>query len=137
MTKLCPVILAAAVLAGTARAANVTLASSTPVGSPITVAAGVASVPVNVFIFNDVGTDPPSGFMKAWQFDLRLVPDAGATGTLSLATPATGAVSPPSSYIFAAGVGITATNSGSGLTANDFDTASGGTQVPTANRNLM
>lgn len=60
---------------------------------------------------------------------------AGATGTLSFQTPASGTPLAPSNYVFGAnGLGIVAINSGSTLSANDsFDPAAGlGVAIPSA-----
>jgi len=139
MKRLLFAVLAAAALAPAARAA-VSLATTTPTNSPISVNAGQTSVPVNVFIFSDTTTDR----MQAWQVHLVIAPDGGATGTLSFATPATANPSPaPASYIFgnpSTGVGIEVmnTNMGTDLRADDFDNPPGANvAVPMANRNLL
>src|SRR5207248_5566690 len=89
------------------------------------------SAPVNVFATNDNSPDAAANFMRAWQVSLTIVPDAGATGTLTFNTPATGTPPNPSNYVFGAnGLGIAVVNSGTGLTANDLNTLAAGTPVP-------
>ena len=63
----------------------------------------------------------PSDVMSAWNFHLEILPDPGATGTLTFQDPATGTPPNPANYIFGGnGIGIAATNGGNQLTANDF-----------------
>ena len=88
-------------------------------------------------ILNDVNPDPAASFMTAWQFRLSIAGDAGATGTLTFNQPTTSTPPNPSGpppYIFASGLGISATKSGGNtiLDANDFDSNNAGTQVPTS-----
>ena len=138
MTKSLTAALALALLAGPARADQLTLGSSAPVGNPIMFDAGTVSVPFIVFTTNNVNPDAPANFMTAWQFNLVIVPGTGATGTVTFNTPATGTPAPPPNYVFGAnGVGISATNSGAMLSANDFHTAATGSQVPVAGANLL
>jgi len=64
--------------------------------------------------------------LVAWQFGIQVAQMTGATGTLVFNDPATGLPSNPPGYIFGNGVGISVTNTGNALTANDID-LSGGT----------
>lgn len=64
--------------------------------------------------------------MLSWQFRLQIAALNGATGTLTFNDPVTGTPPNPTGYIFSSGVGIAATNTGSELTANDFDPLDGG-----------
>lgn len=130
--RLCAALAAVmvAVLSVTAAADVMTLGSNNPPGSPLVVAPGSTTGSLFVNVTNNVGSDPPADFMTAWQFRLVLIPDAGATGTLSFNAPATGTAPNPPSYVFgSSGSGISVTTTASQLDANDIHTG-GGVQVP-------
>jgi hypothetical protein len=94
------------------------LVTSNPPGTPLTMSAGTTSAPMLVSVVSD---NPPSDVMSAWNFLLKILPDAGATGTLTFQDPATGTPPNPPNYIFGGnGLGIAATNGGSQLSVNDF-----------------
>jgi hypothetical protein len=105
-------------LLGGAARADLSLNTSSPPGTPLGMSAGTTSGPMVVTVVSD---NPPNDVMAAWQFQLEIVPEAGATGTLTFQDPATGPAANPSNYIFGSnGFGISVTNSGSELSANDF-----------------
>ncbi len=115
------------VLAASARA-DVTLGTTNPPGTPLIMSAGTTSGPMLVDIVSD---NPPNDVMAAWAFELKIVPDAGTSGTLTFEDPATGTPPNPPDYIFGSdGLGISATNGGSTLSANDFYNPSFGSGVP-------
>jgi hypothetical protein len=67
-------------------------------------------------VVNVVSDNAPNDIMSAWNITLAVVPDAGASGTLTFRDPASGVVANPLNYIFGGdGLGIVATNSGSTL----------------------
>jgi len=114
-------------LAGSARA-GVVVGTSNPPGMPLTMSAGTTSGPMLVNVVSD---NPPNDVMAAWHFQLMIIPDAGAGGTLTFQDPATGTPPNPTNYIFGSnGLGISITNSGSQLSANDFFNPSFGTGAP-------
>src|SRR5262245_11068693 len=100
MKRLAALALAACLIAPAARADQLTLGTSSPPASPITMTAGTVSAPVNVFVTNNTGADLPANFMTAWQFNLTIVPDPGAIGSLTFSTPATGTAPNPPNYVF-------------------------------------
>jgi hypothetical protein len=101
----------------TAARADLILGSSNPTGNPLDVAAGATSGPFFVNVSSSTGSD----VMAAWQFNLVIVAEAGATGTLAFQNPATGTPANPTNYVFGSnGLGIVATNGGGTLSANDF-----------------
>ena len=112
--------------------ADVALGTNFSPGSPLSMAANSVSGPM---LLNVVSNNALKDVMSAWNVQLQIVADAGTGGTLTFQTPATGTPTPPANYIFGSnGLGISATNSGSQLTANDFfDPGVGpGVAVPTA-----
>jgi hypothetical protein len=115
-------------LAGGARA-GVILDTSNPPGTPLTMSAGATSGLMSVSVLSN---NPPNDIMAGWQFDLVIVPNGGATGTLTFQSPATGTPADPPNYIFGSnGLGIVDTNNGTTLTANDlFAGAGSGATVP-------
>jgi hypothetical protein len=91
--------------------------------------AGTTSGPMLVTVTSD---DPLNDVMAGWQFVLTIAPET-ASGTLVFQDPSTGIAPAPSNYIFgASGLGITVTNMGSNLAANDFFDPSVGPGVPGA-----
>ncbi len=117
MKKLILSIAFLSLLAGSARAGLV-LSTSNPPGTPLTMSAGTTSGPMLVNVVSD---NPPNDVMAAWNFKLEIIPDAGASGTLTFQDPATGTPPIPPNYVFGSnGLGIAATNGGSTLSANDF-----------------
>jgi PEP-CTERM motif len=111
--------------------AGVVLGTSNPPGSPLTMSAGTTS---GLMFVNVVSDNPPNDIMSAWGFELKIIPDAGATGTLTFQDPSTSTPANPPSYIFGGdGLGISATNGGDTLSANDFYVGTGsGSVVPGA-----
>jgi hypothetical protein len=104
-------------LAGSSRA-GVVLSTSNPPGTPLTMSAGTTSGPMLV---NVVSGNPSNDVMAAWNFQLEIIPESGASGTLTFQDPATGTPPIPLNYIFGSnGLGIAVTNGGSTLSANDF-----------------
>jgi hypothetical protein len=96
--------------------AGVMLGTTNPPGSPLVMPGGTTSGPMFVTVVSD-----NNDVMQGWQFSLRIVPDGGATGTLTFNNPPTGPAPNPPNYVFDShGVGITSTNSGNQLDlAND------------------
>ena len=98
--------------------AGVTLSTSNPPGTPLSMEANSTSGLMFVTVTSD---NPPNDIMAAWNFQLMIVADSGATGTLMFQDPATMFPLDPSNYIFGSnGYGIMATNLGTQLSANDF-----------------
>jgi hypothetical protein len=124
--------------ASDAHANQLSLTSSNPSGSPLGVpqnSAATASMLLRVFADTNPASPTQADRMKAWQLQVQIIPDAGATGTVTFNT----AAAPPSGYVFAAGAGVV-TQKLSGdtiLRANDFDNAAAGTVVPVAGANLL
>ena len=114
-------------LTGSARA-GIVLSTSNPPGAPLTMSAGTTSGPMLVNVVSD---NPPNDVMSAWNLQLQIIPDSGASGTLTFQDPSTGVAPVPSNYIFGSnGLGIAATNGGSTLNANDFFDPAVGLGVP-------
>jgi len=127
MKKLFLSIALLSLLVGSARA-GVVLGTSNPPGTPLIMSAGTTS---GTMLVNVVSDNPPNDIMAAWNFTLEIIPNAGATGTLTFQDPATGTPPNPPNYIFGSnGLGIAATNGGSLLSANDFFNPSVGSGVP-------
>jgi PEP-CTERM motif len=123
-------------LAGGAQA-GIALRTSDPAGTPLIMGAGTTS---GTMFVNIAGDNPPSDVMSGWNITLTVVPDAGTHGTLVFQDPATGTASNPPNYIFGAdGIGISATNGASTLSASDFLVGAGpGVAVPgTPGANLL
>lgn len=98
--------------------AGVALGTTNPPGTPLTMSSGTTSGLMYVNVLSD---NPPNDVMAAWQVQIKIDPLAGAVGTLTFQDPATGQAPNPSNYIFGSNdVGITATNGGGTLSANDF-----------------
>jgi hypothetical protein len=115
-------------LLGGASRAGLTLFTSNPPGTPLDMSAGTTSGPMLASVVSD---NPPNDIMAAWQFALTILPESGARGTLMFQDPATGTPPNPPDYIFGSnGLGISATNGGNTLTANDFFNPSAGAGVP-------
>ncbi len=103
--------------------AGVVLSTGNPPGSPLIMGAGTTSGPMLVDVASD---NAPNDIMSAWQVTLQIVPEAGATGTLTFQDPATATPPNPPGYIFGDnGMGIWAANMGSTLNANDFFNGAG------------
>jgi PEP-CTERM motif len=106
-----------ALVAGNTRGALV-LSTSNPAGTPLMMSAGTTS---GTMLVNVVSDNPPNDIMAAWNLQLEIVPNSGATGSLMFQDPATGTPPNPPNYIFDVnGLGIAVTNGGSTLSANDF-----------------
>ena len=109
--------------------AGVILGTSNPADTPLMMNPGMTS---GLMLVNVVSDNFPKDVMAAWNFRLEINPESGATGMLTFQDPATGTPANPSNYIFGGdGFGISATNTGSVLSANDFYTGSeAGVPVP-------
>ncbi len=106
-----------ALLTGSSRA-GVVLSTSNPLGMPLDMSAGTTSGSMFVTVSSD---NPPNDVMSAWYFQLVIMPESGATGTLTFQDPAVMFPPDPTNYIFGSdGYGIMATNGGTQLGANDF-----------------
>ncbi len=118
--------------------ADVMLVDSNPPGTPLIMSAGTTSGPMLISVVSD---NFPADLMAAWSFKLQILPDAGATGTLTFQDPSTGTPANPSNYIFDGnGLGIAAVNGANTLSANDFydPTIGPGATVPgTPGANLL
>jgi hypothetical protein len=129
MKKLILSLVLCCLLSDSLRAA-VTLGTSDPPGTPLAMNSGTTSGAMYVTVSSD---NPPNDVMAAWNFEVEIMAEPGATGTLSFQDPVSGTPANPPNYIFGAdGLGIAATNSGNLLSANDFfNPADGlGTPVP-------
>ncbi len=110
-------------LATNARA-GVILATS---NDPLTQTAGDLNMTTNpsaAMYVNVTSNNVPNDIMGAWFVNLQIAPIAGS-GSLTFQDPATGSPVNPPNYIFGNGalannVGITVTNGGTTLSANDF-----------------
>jgi PEP-CTERM motif len=108
--------------------AGIVLSTSNPPGTPLTMAAGTTSGPMLVDV---VSNNPPNDVVTAWNLGLEIVGDPGSSGTLTFQQPASGTPANPSNYLFGSdGLGISVTNSGSKLTANDFFNPNFGSGAP-------
>ena len=67
--------------------AGIVLGTSNPAGMPLITDAGTTSGPMFVNVVSD---NPPNDIMSGWNFTLKIVPRAGASGTLTFQDPATG-----------------------------------------------
>ena len=111
-------------------AANLTLLSDAPVGSPLVITPLDAGASLLLSVTNDTIADPPGEFLTAWQLRLEIVADAGATGTVDF-----NAATKPTGYLLdeVGHNGPIVTSSGDRLFAQDFNIPdSGGVQVPNA-----
>ena len=125
MKKLALTIAFLGVLPAGLQAGEVTLATSNPPGTPLTMTPGTTSGAMFVDVFSN--NPPNTDAMAAWSFQVEIVAQPGATGTLTFQDPATGTPSNPPNYVFGAnGLGIAATNTGTVLSANDFFNPSAG-----------
>lgn len=84
------------------------------------------SAPMYVNVTSD---NAPNDIMSAWFVQLQIAPITGS-GTLTFQDPATGTPANPPNYIFGNGAlatnaGISATNGGTTLSANDFTFSTG------------
>jgi hypothetical protein len=123
-------------LAGSARA-GVVLGTSNPSGSPLIMSAGTTSGPM---FANVIGNNPPNDIMSGWNITLQIMPESGASGTLTFQDPPTGTPANPLNYIFGSdGIGIAVMNGGNMLSASDFFIGAGdGSVVPgTPGANLL
>jgi hypothetical protein len=126
MKRLLTSLVLLAVLAGGAQA-GIVLGTSNPAGTPLDMSAGSTS---GLMFVNIVSDNPPNDVMSGWNITLTIVPDASTRGTLAFQDPATGTASNPQNYIFGAdGFGLSATNGGSTLSANDFFSVGAGLGV--------
>jgi hypothetical protein len=115
--------LALSLVASSAKA-DFMLGTSNPPGTPLTMSAGSTSGSMSVNV-SGTGIDP----LIAWQFNLVIVAEGSASGTLTFQDPGppgtqNGTATNPANYIFGSnGDGIDYSNSGNQLSANDFDLA--------------
>lgn len=123
----------AASLGCVASAANLTLATTSPIGSPTEFFSGGVSPPIGIAIVNDAIPDATEDYLTGWQLALRIVPQPGATGSVEFASPVGPTAAEPPNYVLdGINFGISATNSGDELLAFDFNfPASGGVEVST------
>jgi PEP-CTERM motif len=124
-------------LAGGGRA-GVMLGTSNPPATPLTMTVGTTSGPMFV---NVVSNNAPNDIMAAWQFGLEIVPNAGATGTLTFQDPPTGMAPNPPNYIFGSnglGIAVPSNTGSSSDPVNDFYSVIGsGVVVPATFSNLL
>src|SRR5271157_2569510 len=119
MKKLFLSVALVGLICGSSRA-DLTLFTSNPPGTPLIMSAGTTSAPMLVSV---VSGNPSNDIMAAWNFHLEILPDTGATGTLTFQDPTTTTTpaNPPNNYIFGGnGLGIAVTNIGNLLSANEF-----------------
>ena len=127
MKKLISRFAVLALLTGSAQA-DVVLSASNPPGTPLTMSPGSTSGTMLVSVVSD---NPPNDVMAAWNFQLAIIPDSGASGTLMFQDPSSGTPPIPPNYLFGSnGLGIAVANGGSTLSANDFFDPSVGSGVP-------
>lgn len=120
--------LASVVLLTAGVQADVLLGTTNPTATPLTMTANTTSGVMSINVASD---NPPNDVMAAWNVALKIVPDGGATGTLTFQNPATGIAPVPPNYIFGGnGLGIVVTNTGNALSADDFFDPGVGPGVP-------
>lgn len=132
--RLFAVAVLCSVVAFPAWAGQLTLGTSAPPGSPLTISPG-STASLLVTVVNDRASDVPSDFMSGWQANLLLIPDSGAAGTVRF-----GSAIAPTNYVYGSvgNLGIsrtisTTTTLDDTLFAFDLNFPfSGGAQVPTA-----
>jgi hypothetical protein len=108
--------------------AGILLSTSNPPGAPLAATPGATTGPMLLTVVSD---NPPNDVMAAWTVGLKIVPHAGAVGTLTFQDPGTGTPPPPPNYIFGGnGLGIVVTNGGAVLSANDFFSPAVGPGMP-------
>ncbi len=113
-----------------ARAAQLTLVTSAPLGDPLVISPSKAQSPLLVSVVNSTATDPASQFMTGWQFRLVIEPDAGAMGSLQF-----NAGAKPSPYVFDSVGNLGAPSATVNGVFSALDTAiptNVGVQIPTA-----
>ncbi len=123
-------------LLGTGQQAGATLVLATdfPSGSPLMMNAGSPSTAMTVSTYDSTTGSLAADNLSGYQVSLQIVPQGGATGSLTFATPTTsGSATEPANYIFAAvnNAGLNVTNLGGSLFFFDFnDPYTGGVDVP-------
>ncbi len=119
MKKLILSIAFLSLLASGARA-GIILGTSNPPGTPLLMSPGTTSGPMLVDVVSD---NPPNDIMAAWNFELTISPESGATGMLTFHDP-TGTSAPnPTNYVFGSnglGIALYPTNTSTVLGADDF-----------------
>ncbi len=132
--KLCLAIVVVC-FASPVRADLITIGTDAPPGIPIVTNAGAISGPMLLNVVNNIPLDAAPDLFEGWQASLIIIADAGSTGSVTFNSPTSGTASNPANYVFASttSFGISANNSGTGLTAFDFEFPTGpGVQVPLA-----
>jgi hypothetical protein len=112
--------------------ADPVLTTDFPSPTPLSVQAGDTSTAMTLSVFDNEldGLAMTADRLTAYTVTLQIVPQLGATGTLTFATPTTStAATEPANYLLGSVVnfGLNVTNSGSQLYAFDFDTETLGT----------
>jgi hypothetical protein len=120
-------------LVGRASASILTLVTDAPPGNSLEAAPGIESAPITVSVLNDATPDDPKDFLTGWQISLEIIPEAGAVGLVTFASPAGPGAAEPANYVLGTnGFVISVTNTGNGLDAFDFNFPyTGGVEVPT------
>jgi len=116
--------------APSARAAQLTLLTNAPPGTPLVISPAKAQSQLLVSVINSTATDPSTEFMTAWQFRLVIEPDAGAIGTVQFDAGAK-----PTPYVFDSATNLGAPSSVVNGVFSALDVAfppSPGVQIPTA-----
>ena len=91
-------------VSGVGARAGVVLGTDYPSGSPLIMSAGTTSGPMFVNVISD---NPPNDIMAGWNATFEVIPESGASGTVTIQDPATGFTSNPPNYVFGAdGLGI-------------------------------
>ncbi len=119
-------------IVGSSAASNLTLFTDAPPGNPIEVTAGELAGPIAVGVVNDATPDAPEDFLTGWQLSLAILPEPGAIGTVTFASPSGPVAAEPTDYLLnGVNFGISASNTGNELFLFDFNfPASGGVEVP-------
>lgn len=120
-------------------AANLTLFTDSLVNAPVEVLPDALTEPIAIGVVNDATPDLPEDFLTGWQVSLAIIPEVGATGSVTFASPQGPLATEPTGYLLEGiNLGITVINSGDELVAFDFNfPASGGVEVPTDPGSLL
>jgi len=100
---------------------NLTLFTDAPPSSPLSMLPNSLSAPITVGVVNDATPNDPADFLTGWQLSLSVIPEPGATGTVTFASPIGSIATKPLNYLLdGVNFGIGVTNTGNALTAFDF-----------------
>jgi len=131
--RLLGALLSIVLLADGLLAANLSLFFNDPNSpDPVEIITGQLSAPVPIGVVNDSVPDAAEDFLTGWQLSLVILPEAGATGSVTFASPVGPRADAPPNYLLdGVNAGIAAVNSGDALLAFDFNfPPTGGVEAP-------